>query len=79
MITEYIQAALRRANYEQEEGLFYADVPDMPGVLAYGNTLEACRQQLIEVIEGWLLVGIRHGDTLPVLDGIDLNMTVEPA
>lgn len=78
MITEYIQAALRRANYEQEDGVYYADVPDMPGVLAYGATLEACRQQLIEVIEGWLLVGIRHGDPLPVLDGIDLNITAEP-
>ena len=79
MIAEYIQAALRRANYEQEENTFYADVPDMPGVLAYGTTLEACRQQLIEVIEGWLLVGIRHGDMLPILDGINLNMTAEPA
>ena len=79
MITEYIQAALRRANYEQEEGTFYAEVPDMPGVLACGTTLETCRQQLIEVIEGWLLVGIRHGDVLPVLDGINLNITAEPA
>lgn len=79
MITEYIQAALRRANYEQEEGVFYADVPAMPGVLASGSTFEACREQLIDVIEGWLIVGIRHGDMLPVMDGIDLNISLEAA
>lgn len=79
MITDYIQAALRRAKYEIEEGVYYADVPELPGVLAYGATLEECRQQLIEVIEGWLIVGFRHGDTLPVLDTIDLNTVAETA
>lgn len=73
MIAEFIQAALRRANYEVEGGQFYADVPELPGVLAYGSTLEECRNQLIEVIEGWLIVGIRHGDSIPVLDMIDIS------
>lgn len=68
MSTEYIQAALRRVKYEVDDHVDYAEVPELPGVLAYGDTLEACRQQLIEVIEGWLIVGFRHGDTLPVLD-----------
>ena len=79
MITDYIQAALRRAKYEIEEGVYYADVPELPGVLAYGATLEECRQQLIEVIEGWLIVGFSHGDTLPVLNTIDLNTVAETA
>lgn len=79
MIAEFIQAALRRANYELEEGVFYANVPELPGVLAYGSTLEECRNQLIEVIEGWLIVGIRHGDVIPVLDTIDLNPVIEAA
>lgn len=79
MIAEFIQAALRRANYELEEGVFYANVPELPGVLAYGSTLEECRNQLIEVIEGWLIVGIRHGDAIPVLDTIDLNPVIEAA
>lgn len=79
MIAEFIQAALRRANYEVEEGQFYADVPELPGVLAYGSTLEECRSQLIEVIEGWLIVGIRHGDFIPILDAIDLNPVIETA
>ncbi len=79
MISEYIQAALRRANYEREDTVFYADVSELPGVLASGNTLEECRKELIDVIEGWLIVGIRHGDFLPILDGIDLNIGIETA
>lgn len=71
MIAEFIQAALKRAKYELEDGMFYAEVPELPGVLAYGETLEACREQLIEVIEGWLLIGIRHGDPIPVLIGMN--------
>lgn len=79
MITEYIQSALRRAKYEVEDDVYYAEVSDLPGVLAYGPTLEECRNQLIEVIEGWLIVGIRHGDVIPVLDTIDLNAVIEAA
>lgn len=77
MITEYIQAVLRRDKYEIEDSVYYAEVLELPGVLAYGSTLENCRQQLIEVIEGWLIVGFRHGYTIPILDAIDLNAVVE--
>jgi hypothetical protein len=28
---------------------------------------------LQSALEGWLLVKIRHGDRLPVIEGIDLN------
>lgn len=40
MITDYIQSALRRAKYEVEDDAYYAEVPELPGVLAYGSTLE---------------------------------------
>ncbi|TAE23238.1 MAG: type II toxin-antitoxin system HicB family antitoxin [Cytophagales bacterium] len=79
MITEYIQQALRKAHYEVEEGMFYGEIPGFDGIVAYGDTLESCREQLIEVLEGWIIVGIRHGHALPVVDEIDLNPVVEAA
>ena len=75
MLTAYIQAALDHAKYElleDDEG-FFASIPMLPGAWAHGETLEACRTMLVEVIEDWILVGLWHGDTLPVVDGIDLN------
>ncbi len=79
MITEYIQAALRKAHYELEEGTYYGEIPGFGGIVAYGDSLELCREQLIDVLEGWLIVGIRHGHWLPVIDSIDLNPVIETA
>lgn len=68
MITEYIQGALRKAHYELEEKTYFAEIAGFDGVLASGETLEACREELIDVLEGWLIVGIRHGHVLPVVE-----------
>ena len=62
MLTEYIRAALRRAHYELlDDGTFCAGIPGLPGVLATAATLEACREELREVLEGWIVLGLRLG------------------
>jgi predicted RNase H-like HicB family nuclease len=76
MLTAYIQAAMRRAAYEiLEDGTYYGEISDLPGVWANAANLEACRTELQEVLEDWILVGLRRGDLLPIVDGIDLNAT----
>jgi len=42
MLTDYIQAALRQAHYELEDGTFYGEIPGFMGIVASGETLEAC-------------------------------------
>jgi len=71
MITEYIEAALARATYEiiQDEEPYYGEIPGLQGVWASGKTLEECRQDLREVIEGWIIVRLRKGLSIPPLDG----------
>jgi len=80
MLTAYIKAAMKRAKYEiiDDPNPFYGDPPDLPGVWANGSTLEACRDELEEVLEGWIQLGIEEGDKIPVLDGIDLNIDLQP-
>ena len=74
MLTQYIQAALRRAKYElMENGRFFARIPECPGLWAEGPTLEECREELQGTLEDWLLLGLQLGHALPVIDGIDLN------
>ena len=68
MIVEYINAALARATYERIEDKrnpYYGQVRGLKGVWATGKTLEACRNQLAEVIEGWLIVRLRKGLPIP--------------
>lgn len=69
MLMEYIQEALKRARYEiiDDEEPYYGEVPELPGVWATGKTLEACRENLREVIEGWIIVRLQKGLELPPL------------
>jgi len=74
MLTEYIEAAMSKAVYEQLEDRSYCGrIPECQGTIAFGETLYQCQEEMRSVLEGWLLVKIRHGDCLPVIDGIDLN------
>ena len=74
MLTAYIQHAMRHAHYEvMENGRYYGAIPQCRGVWGEGATLEECRDELEAALESWIVVGLRHGDTLPVIDGLDLN------
>jgi len=35
--------------------------------------LEACRDELQEVLEEWIIVGLKMGHTIPAIDGIGLE------
>ena len=67
MLTEYIEAALSKAKYEmiEDEEPYYGEVPELEGVWASGKTLEECRKNLVEVIDGWILVRLRKGLPIP--------------
>ena len=73
MLTEYIHAAMKLATYELlPDGTFYGEITALKGVYANANTLEVCREQLREVLEGWIVLGLRMGHSLPAVDGIAL-------
>jgi predicted RNase H-like HicB family nuclease len=66
MISEYIQAALMRAEYDSlEDGSYAATVPGLQGVIAVGDTLEECRIDLIEVIEEWIVARLQWHYSVP--------------
>ena len=74
MLIEYINKAMSKAFYAKlEDDTYSGKIPQTPGVIAFGETLYQCQGELRSVLEGWLLVKIRHGDNLPVIDGLDLN------
>lgn len=67
MIREYIEAALAKARYEiiDDEEPYYGEVPELEGVWATGRTLEECRRNLAEVIDGWIVVRLSKGLPIP--------------
>ena len=70
MLTRYIQAALARASYEilPDDGSYYGHIPGFAGVWANAATLEACRQELADVLEDWILLGLPKQMPLPVIE-----------
>jgi predicted RNase H-like HicB family nuclease len=76
MLTEYIRAAMRQAEYEilPEDKTYYGEIPGFQGVWANAKTLEECRDELQEVLEDWLLFRISRSLRVPVVNGIELKV-----
>ncbi len=82
MLTEYLKAAMARAHYEilEDDDTFVGTIPGFKGVWANASQLEACREELAEVLEEWVLLRVSRHMTLPEVDGITLKiMEVEAA
>ncbi len=76
MLTSYINAAMRKAHYEilpANEG-YFGKIEGLKGIWANAKTLEACREELREVLEEWIILGLKMGHTIPAIEGIDLNI-----
>ena len=76
MLTAYITAALRQAHYEllPDDGGYFGTIQGLDGVWAQAASLEECRDQLQEVLEEWIILGLRMGHPIPVIDGIALTV-----
>lgn len=60
MLLTYLDTAMHQARYEilKDDGVYYGEIPACQGVYATATTLEACRDELAEVLEEWLLLRI---------------------
>ena len=74
VLSDYIRAAMGRAEYEKlDDGTYYGEIPGLQGVYANESKLEACRAELQSALEDWILFGLSNGFPIPPLDGIDLT------
>lgn len=77
MLTNYIALAMKKAKYELlEDRSFYGEITECPGVWGNAATLELCREDLQDALEGWIILGLRLGHRFPVIDGnVIMNIT----
>jgi predicted RNase H-like HicB family nuclease len=65
---------MRGAKYELlDDKTFYGSIPRFEGVWANEPSLESCREELQDVLEDWILLGVSLNHDLPVVDGIELK------
>lgn len=80
MLTAYLREALSKTHIEKmEDGRWFLSLPSFPGVWADGESAEAARIELEEVLEEWIILSLRRGDPLPVLGSYNLNVVGVPA
>jgi predicted RNase H-like HicB family nuclease len=75
MLIEYIEKALEHAHYEiiDDEEPYYGEIDLLHGVYATGKTLEECRKNLKEVVEGWLIISFKKGLPIPKIETQEIN------
>lgn len=74
ILTDYVNHALAHAVYDKlKDGTFAGRIPLCPGVVAFSTALHECEAELRSTLEDWILVGLKLGHSLPVIEGIDLN------
>jgi predicted RNase H-like HicB family nuclease len=77
ILSDYIDKTLARAVYEKlEDGTYAGKIPGCVGVIAFGKSLRECEEDLHSTLEDWVLVGLKQGHELPVIEGIDLNKEI---
>jgi predicted RNase H-like HicB family nuclease len=76
MLTDYLEAAMRHAEYEQlPDGSWWGNIPGFKGLWAEGSSQEGCRTELRSALEDWMLFSLNRQLVVPVLEGIDLSVT----
>jgi predicted RNase H-like HicB family nuclease len=60
MLTDFIGKKLQIAKYKLlKDNTYFGEIPSLKGVWANAKTLEACRKELQEVLEDWLVLSIK--------------------
>ena len=56
VLSEYVEHAMAQALYDKlEDGTFAGRIPLCKGVIAFGNTLRECENELRSTLEDWIL------------------------
>ena len=76
MIKKYIHTAMEHAKYEilKDDGTYYGEIKECPGVYSNASTLEKCRDELEEVLEEWILFRVYKNLEIPAIENIEIKI-----
>ncbi len=66
---------METARYEilDDEQPFYGEIPPCQGVWATGATLEECRRNLEEALQGWIVLRLKRGLEIPPIGRVRIE------
>jgi predicted RNase H-like HicB family nuclease len=78
ILTAFIEAAMQTIQYVcLTDKTVYGKIPDCSGVWGEGSNQQECKKDIQEALEIWLLLKLKDNDSIPIINGIDLNEVVE--
>ena len=74
LLARYIEVAMQDFVYQilDDDGSYFGTVPGFQGAWANADTVDECSRELAEVLEDWIILGIRHGHPIPDLPSTSL-------
>ncbi|MBZ0170154.1 hypothetical protein MELA_02256 [Candidatus Methylomirabilis lanthanidiphila] len=76
LLGDYVSRAMAHAVYDKlDDGGYTGRIPPCKGVVAFGSTLHDCETILRSTLEEWIVLGLKLGHPLPIIDNINLNIT----
>lgn len=79
-ISDYVQAALKRARYEVDENdVVVAHVPNVSGFFSQGESFEEARDNLRDAIEGNVILALQLGLPIPPIEDVVIEVQDAPA
>jgi hypothetical protein len=78
-IDQYVQAAMNQVSYAvlEDNGACVGEVPGFEALQVSADTREACQQKLENALRKAIVVELQRGNSLPIINGIDLNCPTE--
>lgn len=74
MLSEYITAAMDRAEFKTlEDGTIFGEIPPIRGVWSNADTIEDAREELQEVLEGWIILALSRNIPIPPVGNAKIN------
>ncbi len=76
-LADYLKAALACAEYEKDEdGMIVASVPNCAGFYSQGESYEEARTNLLDAIEGNVMIALQMGWEIPSIPGVEIRTEV---
>ena len=76
-LSEYIEAALEIAEYEPEDDVIIARVPDVDAFyISYGETYEEAKEMLADAIQGCVELAMERGWEIPTIPGVETKTEI---
>ncbi|MCG9966872.1 type II toxin-antitoxin system HicB family antitoxin [Pelotomaculum terephthalicicum JT] len=61
----YLKLPYKVVLYPAEEGGYAVEIPELPGCISQGQTLEEAYEMIQDAKKGWLDIALQDGETIP--------------